>query len=57
MEILTMKVASMMDIRDRELPMFDQRVTFTTVRLTHANRYAVRQKMDKINAIKRKACW
>ena len=47
----------MLDIREKEMPDFDQRLCYSVVRMTRANRYLVRQKMDKLNNIKKKACW
>ena len=52
MKVLEDKVTEMMQIREHDIPVFSERVSFMSIRLTRSSRWLVRQKFDNLNRLK-----
>ena len=57
MEALNVKMDSVLDIRAKELPSYDIRLSFTQWRVNKTNRYITKDIRERKDMVIKKACW
>ena len=57
MKALSLKMDSVLNIRNKELPSYDLRLSFTQRRVNKSNKFIVKDMRDRKDAVIKKAIW